>query len=121
MPEIISYRDLVCWQKSIDLVLLVYEITGKYPDDERFGLRAHTRKTAVSVPSNIAEGTRHKKPGYISRVTIGLGEHAELETQLIVGDRPGYVSKPDMSRFDRLATSVLQLTHGLLRSLDSGT
>jgi len=44
MSEIISYRDLVCWQKAIDLVLLVYEITGKYPADERFGLTAHTRK-----------------------------------------------------------------------------
>jgi four helix bundle protein len=121
VPEILSYRDLVCWQRSIDLVLLVYEITGKYPDDERFGLTSHTRKTAVSVPSNIAEGTRHKTPGYISRVTISLGEHAELETQMIVANRLGYVNETDMDRFDRLSTSVGQLTHGLLRSLDTGS
>src|SRR6266481_5320370 len=87
MSEINSYRDLVCWQKAMDLALLVYELTGKYPRDERFGLTAHTRKSAVSVPSNIAEGTRHRTPGYISRLTIGLGEHAELETQMIIADR----------------------------------
>jgi len=121
MPEILSYHDLVCWQKAVDLALLVCTITGKYPDDERFGLSAHTRKTAVSVPSNIAEGIRHKKQGYITRVTIGLGEHAELETQLIIGNRLGYVSLTDMQRFDELATSVGQLTHALLRSLDTGT
>jgi four helix bundle protein len=120
MSDINSYRDLLCWQKAMDLALLIYEITGKYPPDERFGLTFHTRKTAVSVPSNIAEGTRHRTPGYISRVTIGLGEHAEVETQLILADRLGYVSGADMKRFDKLATSVGQLTHGLLRSLDSG-
>jgi len=121
MSEINSYRDLLCWQKAVDLALLVYEITGKYPRDERFGLTAHTRKSAVSVPSNIAEGTRHRTPGYISRLTIGLGEHAELETQVIIADRLSYVSNADVKRFDKLSTSVGQLTHGLLRSLDSGS
>jgi len=121
MSDIVSYRDLICWQKAIDLALLVYQITSKYPDDERYGLTAHTRKTAVAVPSNIAEGTRHKKPGYINRVTISLGEHAELETQMIIGDRLGYVSETDMLRFETLSTSVGQLAHGLLRSLDIGS
>src|SRR5262249_7267508 len=120
MSEIVSYRDLVCWQRAIDLALLVYQITDKYPPDERFGLTSHTRKTAVSVPSNIAEGTRHKRPGYISRVTISLAEHDELETQMIIADRLGYVSEADMLRFETLSTSVGQLTHGLLRSLDTG-
>jgi four helix bundle protein len=119
MAEITSYRDLVCWQKAIELALLVYEITGKYPPDERFGLTAHTRKSAVSVPSNIAEGTRHKRPGYLNRVTIALGEHAELETQFALGQRLGYVSGADTTRFEALSTSVGQLTHGLLRSLDA--
>jgi four helix bundle protein len=121
MSVIISYRDLVCWQKAMDLALLVYEITGKYPRDERFGLTAHTRKSAVSVPSNIAEGTRHRTPGYISRLTIALGEHAEVETQVILADRLGYISNTDIKQFEELSTSVGQLTHGLLRSLDSGS
>src|SRR3954462_12870573 len=118
MSEITSYRDLLCWQKGMDLVLLVYEITGKYPFEERFGLAAHTRKSAVTVPSNIAEGTRHRLPGYISRVAIALGEHAETETQMLLASRLGYVAQADMQRFDKLSTTVGQLAHGLLRSLE---
>jgi four helix bundle protein len=121
VSEITSYRDLLCWQRAIDLVLLVYEVTSKYPPDERFGLTQHTRKSAVSVPSNIAEGTRHRTPGYISRLTIALGEHAELETQLAVADRLGYISPAQMIKVSSLSTSVGQLTHALLRSLDTGT
>ncbi|HJZ70567.1 MAG TPA: four helix bundle protein [Vicinamibacterales bacterium] len=121
MSEINSYRDLVCWQKAIDLVLLVYEITDKYPPNERFGLASHTRRSAVSVPSNIAEGTRHKKTGYISRLVIALGEHAELETQLIIADRLGYIRQNDKERMEGLSASVGQLTHGLLRSLERGS
>ncbi len=119
MSDILSYRDLRCWQRAIDLALLVYEITGKYPGDERFGLTAHTRKSAVSVASNIAKGTRHRTAGYASRVVIALGEHAELETQVTLAQRLGYISAADTARFEKLATSVGQLTHGLLRSLET--
>jgi four helix bundle protein len=62
----------------MDLVELVYRITASFPRCELFGLTAQMRKAAVSIPSNIAEGTRHRLPGYISRLTIALGEHAEL-------------------------------------------
>ena len=117
MPAILSYRDLVCWQKAIDLVLLVYDITSRYPAGERFGLAAHTRKSAVAVPSNIAEGTRHRTAGYVNRLTIALDEHAELETQMLIGQHLGYVDSTDMKRFDVLSTSVGQLAHALLRSL----
>src|SRR6185436_5185450 len=55
MSDIVSFRDLQCWQKAMDLAELVYGITGKFPRHERFGLTSHARKTAVSVPSNIAE------------------------------------------------------------------
>src|SRR5262249_35246918 len=89
--------------------------------NERFGLASHTRRSAVSVPSNIAEGTRHKKTGYISRLVIALGEHAELETQLIIADRLGYIRQNDKERMEGLSASVGQLTHGLLRSLERGS
>jgi four helix bundle protein len=85
--KIRSFRDLLAWQKAVDLADLVYEITGKCPDSERFGLVAQMRRAAVSIPSNIAEGTRHRRPGYVSRVVIALGEHAELETQAIISGR----------------------------------
>ena len=119
MSEINSYRDLLCWQKAMDLAEFVYVVTEKYPRHERFGLSFHTRKTAVSVPSNIAEGTRRKTPGYIARLIDALAEHAELETQLVLAERLRYIPRDDMKTFMDLSGSVGRLTHGLLRSLDS--
>jgi four helix bundle protein len=85
MPgDIVSYRDLVVWQRAMDVVDLVYTLTDSFPARERLGLAFQMRKSAVSIPSNIAEGTRHRTPGYLSRVIIALGEHAELETQAII-------------------------------------
>ena len=118
MQKIVSYRDLECWQKAMDLTVLVHRITSKYPREERFGLMLHTRKTAVAVPSNIAEGTRRRTPGYVARLIDALAEHAELETQVLVGERVGYVNEADMKAFVDLSGSVGRLTHGLLRSLD---
>ena len=103
----------------MDLVELVYRITGRFPPSERFGLTAQMRDASVSVPSNIAEGSRHRTPGYASRVIIALGEHAELETQAMIGERLKYITKPDMAEFNQLSTQVGELTHGLLRSLEA--
>jgi len=101
MSNIRSYRDLEAWQLAMDLADLVYTITDK----------------CVSIPSNIAEGSRHRTPGYISRVIIALGEHAELETQALISQRRKYIDERDMAAFNELSTRVGQVTHGLLRSL----
>ena len=119
MSDITSYRDLIAWQLAMDLADLVYSVTDSFPARERFGLIAQMRKAAVSVPSNIAEGTRHRTSGYISRVIIALGEHAELETQALIGARRRYIRADDMSKFNVLSTRVGELTHGLLRSLEA--
>src|SRR5919197_2767787 len=103
MPEkILSYHDPVLWQKATDLTDLVYRITEKFPRTELFGLALQMRKAAVSVPSNIAEGTRHRTPGYISRLIIALGEHAELETQAIIANRRGYIDRKEMNPKSRI-------------------
>ena len=84
------------WQLAMDPTELVYTVTRGYPPDERFGLAFHTRKTAVAVPSNLAEGTRRRTAGYLARVIDALAEHAELETQIILGGRLRYLdSKTD--------------------------
>jgi len=119
MSKILSYRDLTTWQKAIDLADLVYTLTDKFPRAERFGLVAQMRKAGVSVPSNVAEGTRHRTAGYVSRIIIALGEHAELETQAIISERRGFISKQDMKVFETLSTEVGELSHGLLRSLEA--
>jgi four helix bundle protein len=116
--KILSYRDLVVWQRAMELANLVYDVTAKFPRDERFGLSLQMRRAAVSVPSNIAEGTRHRSAGYIARIVIALGEHAELETQAIIAKRRGYIDGDDMRKFEELSAATGQLAHGLLRSLE---
>ena len=69
MSEITSYRDLLAWQKAMDLVDFVYRITDKFPESERFGLVLQMRRAVVSIPSNIAEGSRHPKAGSIRKGT----------------------------------------------------
>jgi len=119
MPgDIISYRDLEVWQQAMDLADLVYDITERFPTRERYGLALQMRKAAVSIPSNIAEGTRHRTPGYLSRVIIALGEHAELETQDILAIRRKFVTEDMNRKFVALAGSVGRLAHGLERSLE---
>lgn len=117
-PEIVSYRDLVVWQRAIELADFVYTLTEEFPARERFGLASQMRKAAVSIASNLAEGTRHRTPGYLSRVVIALGEHAELETQALLARKRALISAGDMSTFEQLSESVGQLAHGLARSLE---
>jgi hypothetical protein len=73
----------------------------------------------VSIPPNLAEGTRHPTPGYIFRVETALAEHAELETEMLLSERVGYVQPADMAAFTELATQVGELGQGLLRSLQT--
>jgi four helix bundle protein len=80
-----TFRDLIVWQKAIELSKQIYRETQTMPDTEKFGLTAQMRRAAVSVASNIAEGNaRQKTPDYIHFLTIARGSLAELETQLII-------------------------------------
>ncbi len=79
------FKDLIVWQKSIDLSVKIYGITKKFDSDERFGLVSQMRRCAVSVPSNISEGSkRGTKKDFIHFLRIANGSVAELETQLII-------------------------------------
>lgn len=80
-----DYKNLDVWQRSIDFVARVYKLTELLPDDERFGLISQARRSAVSIPSNIAEGQKRYNKGETAQFTyIALGSLAELETQLIL-------------------------------------
>ncbi len=88
-PE--SYKDLLVWQKGIRLVKEIYQITGNFPDSEKYGLVAQMRRAAVSVPSNIAEGqARHTTGEFVQFVSHAEGSVAELETQIIISLELGY-------------------------------
>jgi four helix bundle protein len=76
-----GYRELQVWQTSMDLVVIVYEVSRAFPEDERFGLRSQIRRAAISVPSNVAEGYCRRTTGaYAHHVTIALGSQGEIET-----------------------------------------
>ena len=80
-----SYKDLIVWQKGIELAKIVYRLTRCYPVEERFGLVAQMRRAAVSIPSNLAEGqARHTTGEFIQFISHAEGSVAELDTQLIL-------------------------------------
>jgi len=118
MPHITSFRDLIAWQKAMDLADIVYDLTEDFPSRERFGLAYQLRKSAVSIPSNIAEGSRRKTPGYVHHLIIALGSHAELDTQCELASRRRFISGDDRTRLEALIAEVGRITHGLVRSLD---
>jgi|KBSSwiStaDraftv2_1062776.scaffolds.fasta_scaffold751091_1 four helix bundle protein len=87
-----SYRDLEVWQRSMRLAKRIYQVTQKFPRDERFGLTNQLRRAAVSVPSNLAEGHARFGSGEFSRfISITMGSVAELETQILLSRELGYV------------------------------
>jgi four helix bundle protein len=119
MPKIQSFRDLIAWQKAMDLADMIYDITEHFPPRELFGLAYQMRKSAVSIPSNIAEGSRRKTPGYVHHLTIALGSHAQLDTQCELASRRRFIAAENWIRLEDLIAEVGRVTHGLARSLDS--
>jgi four helix bundle protein len=96
--KIVSFRDLHVWQKSMGLVDLVYSITKSFPDEERFGLTSQIRRSAVSIPSNIAEGNlRRSDKSFESFLKIALGSNAEVWTQIEIAYRLDYINKSQMN------------------------
>jgi four helix bundle protein len=82
---VLSFKELVVWQKSMVLVRQVYGLTNKLPSDEKFGISNQMRRSAISIPSNIAEGNkRNTARDYVQFLRISAGSAAELETQLLL-------------------------------------
>ena len=116
MDTIKSHKDLIVWQKSIALASTVYAVTRKLPSDEAFGLTRQLRRAAVSIPSNIAEGSARRNRGeYTHFLHIARGSLCEVETQMMIAIDQGYVSH-DASAMTDIA-EVGRLLNGLIRSL----
>jgi len=116
-----SYRDLDVWKKSIGLVKKVYSVTQAFPKEEMYGLVAQMRRSAVSLPSNIAEGkSRQGINEYVQFVYIALGSIAELETQTIISNELGFLDVKDkdliLEELDHLARMLRNLVKGLKTS-----
>jgi len=113
-----SHRDLVAWQKSISLVLRVYQCTQTFPKIETYGLVSQLRRAAVSVPSNIAEGHARQSTGEF-RQFLGhaLGSLMEIDTQILIAERLGYLDPKWSNDLCGRTVEVGKLVNGLLRSL----
>lgn len=110
-----TYRDLKVWQQAIQLVLLVYAITKKFPKEETYGLVSQMRRCAVSIPSNIAEGkgrsTRRDMNVFLCH---SRGSVHELETQLLIAQELGYLQPSDANRTMALVGEVARMLNGLI-------
>ena len=112
------HKRLDLWTKAIDLVMMVYEVTRSFPREEEFGLRSQLRRAAVSVPSNISEGlTRTTKKDKLHFLNIAQGSLTELDAQLEISERLGYVSGEKSTMLAEVQTAVESLLSGLIRSL----
>jgi len=111
-----DYKELEVWRVAMDLAESVYKFTRNFPKEELFGLTSQIRRAAVSIPSNIAEGaSRAGSKEFLHFLHIARGSASELETQLLLAEKLGYVTKID----ELLAnlTSIRKLINGLIRSL----
>jgi len=111
-----SYKNLIVWQKSIDLVQDIYVLTSQFPKEETYGLAAQMRRSSISIPSNIAEGSRRKDlPEYLQFLRVADASSAELETQITISKR--LYPKLDYSKTDRKLEEVQKMLKVLLRKL----
>jgi four helix bundle protein len=113
-----SHKDLQVWQKSIELVTLLYAITEQFPGEERFGLTNQMRRVAVSIPSNIAEGAaRNHNKEFIQFLHVALGSAAELETQLIISENLSFLSAEKSSEVLDKLSEIRNMLLGLIHYL----
>ncbi|WP_291783854.1 four helix bundle protein [Cecembia sp.] len=115
-----NFKNLKVWEKSVDLAVKVYQVTNEFPNEEKFGITSQMRRSSVSNPSNIAEGTaRNTSKAVLNSLDISLGESFELETQAIIAHRVGLL---DQKNFDELGvdlSEVQRMIHGFRQTLES--
>ena len=116
-----SYRDLVVWQKSMQLVTQVYLKTKKFPKEELYGLTAQIRRSRISIPSNIAEGYgRNSSKDYLRFLQIASGSLYELQTQLEICHNLDYLPKQRFEEIYEQSREIERMLSSLIRKVSSG-
>jgi four helix bundle protein len=114
-----SYKKLIVWQRAIELVTEVYELTDKFPKEEIYGLCSQMRRAAVSIPSNIAEGRyRGTKKDYLHFLRIAYGSGAELETQIEVAKNLPKTKRLDYSKAENKLVEVMKMLNVIIRKFN---
>lgn len=115
-----SYKELIVWQKAIRLVVAIYELTEKYPKEEIYGIISQIRRSAVSIPSNIAEGrNRGTKKDFTQFLRIAYGSGAELETQIEISKQLPKTKNLNYKEVDALLLEVMKMLNVMIKNLNS--
>jgi four helix bundle protein len=113
-----NFRDLIAWQKAMDLVIEIYEITKKFPREEIYGLTSQLRRAAVSIPSNIAEGqARFSKREFKHFLRTSKGSLAEVQTQIAIAARLGFITDAEERELDLQMHELARVLNGLINSI----
>ena len=113
-----SYQDLIAWQKAMDLVTEIYEVSHKFPREEIFALTSQLRRVAVSIPSNIAEGQgRSSRKEFLYFLGNAKGSLSEVETQVLIARKLDYIDDEVSNSLLNLSAEVGRILNGLLASL----
>ncbi|MBM2817521.1 MAG: four helix bundle protein [Parcubacteria group bacterium] len=117
-----SYKDLIVWQKSMELVKSVYELTTNFPKEEIYGLTSQIKRSAVSIPSNIAEGKRRgTRKDYRQFLIVAYGSGAELETQIEIAKMLPFGNNLNYDTIGKLIEEVMEMLNKLISSLQPTT
>lgn len=120
MAQVVTYKDLIVWQKSMELVVEIYKLTDKFPKNEIYGLTSQMRRCSISIPSNIAEGRkRSTRKNYRLFLTIAYGSGAELETQIEIAKRLTFVRDGECIKIDQLLVEVMKMLNKMLFTLEN--
>ena len=113
------YQDLKVWKESIDFAVRAYAQTASYPDAERYGLVSQTRRAAVSVSCNIAEGQGRSQPGeFLNQLSVARGSLQEFETLCILANRLGYATAEQLDALLTRSENISRMLTGLTKSIE---
>jgi four helix bundle protein len=116
-----SYRDLVAWQKAMKFVTAIYEVTQRFPSEERYGLTNQLRRASVSVPSNIAEGQVFSQKEFHHFLSMARGSLVEIETQLLIARNLKYLEPAEAEDLLATADELGRILNGLISSIKNRT
>ncbi|MBI9033656.1 MAG: four helix bundle protein [Bacteroidales bacterium] len=123
MSQIKTYKDLIVWQRSMDLVVKTCELMRTFPDSEKFSLINQIQRAAVSVPANIAEGYGRSPKSYSHYLVISRSSLNELETELLLANRINYLDDAILNEFEEEITQIGKMLTKLIykvKSCDQG-
>lgn len=113
-----NFKELLVWQKSINFVTEIYQVTNNFPKDEMYGLTSQIRRASISIPSNIAEGnSRRSVADYLQFLKIARGSCAEVETQLIIAQNLKFLSEEHYLKLNQDIIEISKMLNGLINSL----